>query len=88
MIMHGIVPVAMCITLLLAVSAGAEQSMVASVAKGCRTEIETYCKDVTPSQGCMLACLYAHSDKLSGKCKYDALYDAATQLERALAALS
>ena len=35
----------------------------------------------------MLACLYAHGDKLSGQCEY-ALYDAAVQLERAVAALS
>ena len=34
----------------------------------------------------MLACLYAHGDKLSGQCEY-ALYDAAAQLERAVAAL-
>jgi hypothetical protein len=33
------------------------------------------------------ACLYAHGDKLSPKCEY-ALYDAAVQLERAVAALS
>ena len=58
-----------------------------TVANGCKAEIETYCKDVTPGQGRMLACLYAHSDKLSGKCEY-ALYDAAAQLERAVAALS
>ncbi|MBW2407279.1 MAG: hypothetical protein JRF17_07910, partial [Deltaproteobacteria bacterium] len=35
----------------------------------------------------VLACLFAHEDKLSGKCEY-ALYDAAVQLERAVAALS
>ena len=34
-----------------------------------------------------MACLYAHEDKLSAKCEY-ALYDAAVQLERAVAALS
>ena len=33
-----------------------------------------------------MACLYAHSDKLFAKCEY-ALYDAAVQLERAVAAL-
>jgi hypothetical protein len=49
--------------------------------------LETYCKDVTPGEGRILACLYAHSDKLSGKCEF-ALYDAAAQLERAVAALS
>ena len=34
-----------------------------------------------------MACLYAHGDKLSGKCEF-ALHDAAVQLERAVAALS
>ena len=34
-----------------------------------------------------MACLYAYGDKLSSKCEY-ALYDAAVQLERAVAALS
>jgi hypothetical protein len=42
---------------------------------------------VTPGDGRILACLYAHEDKLSGKCEY-ALFDAAAQLERAISALS
>jgi len=83
----SILNIAICVTLLFAVSAGAGQSLVETVANGCKTEIDAYCKDVTPGQGRMLACLYAHSDKLSGKCEY-ALYDAAAQLERAVAALS
>ena len=65
----------------------AEQDLVESVANGCKTEIEKYCAQVTPGQGRVLACLYAHGDKLSSKCEY-ALYDAAVQLERAVAALS
>lgn len=73
---------------LLAMPALASQdSLVASVVNGCKTELESYCKDVTPGQGRGLACLYAHGDKLSGQCEY-ALYDAAVQLERAVAALS
>jgi hypothetical protein len=78
---------AICTALLFAVSAGAQQSLVETVANGCKAEIEAYCKDVTPGEGRVLACLYARSDKLSGKCEY-ALYDAAAQLERAVAALS
>ena len=58
-----------------------------SVAEGCKTEIETHCKDVTPGKGRVLSCLYAYQDKLSGRCEY-ALYDAAAQLERAVAALT
>ncbi len=68
-------------------SALAGENLVKSVVEGCQKELTTYCKDVTPGQGRGLACLYAHSDKLSGQCEY-ALYDAAAQLERAVAALS
>ena len=68
-------------------NATAGQSLVETVANGCKTEIETYCSQVTPGEGRILACLYAHEDKLSAKCEY-ALYDAAAQLERAVAALS
>lgn len=57
-----------------------------TVVNGCKAEMTTYCKDVTPGEGRMLACLYAHNDKLSGKCEY-ALYDAAVQLQRAVTAL-
>ena len=60
---------------------------VKTVVKGCQKEIEGFCKDVTPGQGRILACLYAHNDKLSGSCEY-ALYDAAVRLERAVAALT
>jgi hypothetical protein len=65
----------------------AAQGLIDQVAKGCDKEIMTYCKDVTPGEGRVLACLYAHEDKLSGKCEY-ALYDAAVQLERAVNALT
>jgi hypothetical protein len=84
----SIFSIAVAVTLLLAISAGAEdQSLLETVANGCQTELETYCKDVTPGEGRVLACLYARNDKLSGKCEY-ALYDAAAQLEQAVAALS
>ncbi|MCP4629859.1 MAG: hypothetical protein GY850_41075 [bacterium] len=68
-------------------SANAQQDLVETVANDCKMEIEKYCGQVTPGQGRVLACLYAHGDKLSAKCEY-ALYDAAVQLERAVAALS
>ena len=83
----SILSMAICATLLFSFSAGAQQSIVETVANGCKTEIDAYCKDVIPGEGRVLACLYARSDKLSGKCEY-ALYDAAAQLERAVAALS
>lgn len=60
------------------------QGIVDTVAKGCEKELSTYCKDVTPGEGRVLACLYAHEDKLSARCEY-ALYDAVAQLDRAIA---
>ena len=68
-------------------SVWAADNVVETVAKGCEKELTSYCKDVTPGEGRILACLYAHSDKLTGQCEY-ALYDAAVQLERFVAALS
>ncbi len=68
-------------------TANAIEQLVESVATGCATELESYCAEVTPGEGRMLACLYAHEDKLSGQCEY-ALYDAAAQLERFISALS
>ena len=64
----------------------AMDGVVQTVAKGCEKEIKSYCEDVTPGEGRILACLYAHEDKISGRCEY-ALYDAATQLSRAVNAL-
>ena len=68
-------------------SAWAAGNIVETVDKGCQKELTSYCKDVTPGEGRILACLYAHSDKLTGQCEY-ALYDAAVQLERFVAALT
>src|SRR5210317_1127878 len=73
--------------LLLATSAFAEADLVSTVTEGCKKEIDYYCKMVTPGEGRILACLYAHSEKLSNRCEY-ALYDAAAQLERAVAAMT
>jgi hypothetical protein len=79
--------VALAVLLLGFTGVNAGQGLVETVANGCKMEIEKYCSQVTPGQGRILACLYAHEDKLSAKCEY-ALYDAAAQLERAVAALS
>ena len=54
---------------------------------GCQAELTTFCKDVTPGEGRILACLYAFEDKLSPKCEY-ALYDSIDQLNRTLANLT
>jgi hypothetical protein len=77
---------AFTVLLFTTVPALAGDDLVQTVVNGCKKELETYCMDVTPGQGRVLACLYARSDKLSGQCEY-ALYDAAAQLERWVAAL-
>lgn len=65
----------------------AQQPLAEQVLEGCASELETHCAAVTPGEGRLLACLYAHGDKLSGQCEF-ALYDAAVRLERAISALT
>jgi len=68
-------------------SAASAQDPVETVKKGCASEIESFCSQVTPGEGRLLACFYAFEDKLSGQCQY-ALYDAAAELDRAVSALN
>jgi hypothetical protein len=63
------------------------QNPVTTVVDGSAAEIEQYCSQVSPGEGRLLACFYAHEDKLSGQCQY-ALYEAAAQLEAAVNALN
>jgi len=56
-------------------------------AVGCQIELTTFCKEVLPGEGRLLACLYAFGDKVSPKCEY-ALYDSMGQLNRTLANFS
>jgi hypothetical protein len=79
--------IVLCLVLVFGGCATSKHPLADSVAKGCDKEISGFCKEVTPGEGRVLACLYAHEDKLSAQCEY-ALYDAMVQLERALTALS
>ena len=63
------------------------EGAVETFAEGCEKELTTFCKDVTPGEGRILACLYAFGDQLSPRCEY-ALYDSVSQLNRTLAAIS
>jgi hypothetical protein len=63
------------------------QGALDTFSEGCRQELTTFCKDVTPGEGRILACLYAFQDKLSPRCEY-ALYDSVSQLDRFLTNLS
>jgi hypothetical protein len=57
------------------------------VIDACKPEIENFCSQVTPGNNRLLACFYAHEDKLSGSCNY-ALYQASAALEQFAAALT
>lgn len=61
--------------------------IVSTVQEGCKAEIENYCSQVTMGEGRLLACFYAHEDKISGQCQY-ALYNASAELERAVSSLN
>jgi Cysteine rich repeat len=62
------------------------QGIVETVQEGCAAEVTAYCSQVSPGEGRLLACFYAHEDKLSGQCQY-ALYSASAQLDQAVGAL-
>ena len=66
--------------------ARAEDTIVDSIKRACNKELTTFCKGVPQGEGRILACLYAFEDKVSDKC-IQAVYDAAVQLEQAVAAL-
>ncbi len=84
---YGMAVTAVVVMIVVACGAASAEGLIDSVAKGCDKELKSYCREVTPGEGRVLACLYAFSDKLSGQCEY-ALYDAAAQLERVVNALA
>ena len=63
------------------------QGVVETVEAGCADEIKNFCSQVSPGEGRLLACFYAHEDKLSGRCQY-ALYQASNMLDQAVSALN
>jgi Cysteine rich repeat len=69
------------------VTAAMQGQLSDQVLEGCNTELARFCAEVTPDEGRLLACLYAHGDKLSGQCDY-ALSNAAARLERAISAIT
>jgi hypothetical protein len=79
-------PILLALLLGVAANLAAQDTIVDTVKQGCTTEIENYCSQVMLGEGRMLACFYAHEDKLSGQCQY-ALYQAANTLDQAVNAL-
>ena len=74
------------VVLLATGAASAQEDPVERVLTACETEIESYCSQVTPGDGRLLACFVAHEDKISGQCSY-ALYQAMTEFEAFVNAL-
>jgi hypothetical protein len=64
-----------------------EGGIIDNVMTACEPEISAYCSQVTLGEGRLLACFYAHEDKLSGRCQY-ALYEGAARLEQFAAAVT
>jgi len=56
-----------------------EQPLMVRLRDACSGEIKSLCAKVTPGEGRLVACLYAHEDELSGRCDY-VLLEAASQL--------
>ena len=84
---YGMILVVVALAMVIGVgSTFAQKGPVETVMEGCKQELDTYCKTVTPVEARILACLYAYEDKLSGRCVYS-LYEASNQLERAVTAL-
>ncbi len=68
------------VVLLTVSGAWAQEEIIDNMMTACAPEIETYCSQVTPGEGRLLACAYAHEDKLSGECTW-AIYRGVSELE-------
>jgi hypothetical protein len=56
---------------------------VKAVEAACASDISKFCGNVTPGEGRLLVCMYAHDDQLSRSCQFS-LYRTARNLDRAL----
>lgn len=75
-------------TLVLVTTGYAEkQTLQEHVQEACKEDKAKFCSQVRPGQERMLACAYAHEDKLSGQC-LNALYEAAAILDAAVETLN
>jgi hypothetical protein len=79
--------VVVAVLLVSAAGAWAQDDVIDGVMKACEPEINAYCSQVTLGEGRLLACFYAHEDKLSGRCQY-ALYQGVAALEDFAAAIT
>ena len=77
----------LALLLLSAGSVQAEETVIDQVLAACEADIDTYCSQVTPGNGRLLACFMAHEDKISGQCSW-ALYQGMQELEAFVTAVA
>ncbi len=87
MMMKRVLLVIAMAVLLMTGGVPAQEDLVNQLLEACEADVENYCSQVTLGEGRLLACFYAHQDKLSSRCEY-ALYDTAAQLEQFAAAVT
>mgnify|MGYP003494292827 FL=1 len=75
-----------CALLACALSASAEETVLSRSLEACRAEIDAFCTKITPGNGRVVACLYAHQGQLSGRCDL-VLFDAAAELQQIMGAM-
>ena len=68
------------------VPAHAQMSIPQAVALDCADDIKKYCSTITLGGGRVVACLYAHNDKIAGRCVF-AIYEASGALTATMSAL-
>ncbi|HET6565528.1 MAG TPA: cysteine rich repeat-containing protein [Xanthomonadales bacterium] len=76
----------LAVSLVFASASVSAQDLAANIQQGCGPEIKQYCSQVTLGEGRLLACFYAHEDKLSNQC-IGVLYDTAEVLADAISTL-
>lgn len=64
-----------------------ESTVVTQVRDACGAEITAYCAKITPGEGRLIACLYAHEGELSGRCEL-VIFDAAANLAQISAGMN
>ncbi len=69
----------LAITLMLG-AATTERLAAQSIFESCETDLKAFCSQVTPGNGRILSCFYAHEDKLSDSCDI-AIEDQASLLD-------
>lgn len=67
-------------------SARAQASIPQVVGQSCAKDIKTFCSRITPGGGRVVACLFAHNDKITGECML-AIIDGSVALNATIASL-